>query len=35
MQALTKKEKDVLKKAAQRDRGRLKKNKIVPMDPFR
>jgi membrane associated rhomboid family serine protease len=35
MQALTKKERDILKKAAQRDRGRLKNNKIVPLDPFR
>lgn len=35
MQSLTMKEKEILKKAARRDRGRLKNNKIVPLDPFR
>ncbi|MBN1603211.1 MAG: rhomboid family intramembrane serine protease [Chitinispirillaceae bacterium] len=35
MQSLTMKEKEILKKAARRDRERLKNNKIVPLDPFR
>ncbi|HEX2959480.1 MAG TPA: rhomboid family intramembrane serine protease [Chitinispirillaceae bacterium] len=35
MESLTLKERELLKKAAQKDRGRLKNNKIVPFDPFR
>jgi membrane associated rhomboid family serine protease len=35
MESLTLKEKELLKKAAHKDRERLKNNKIVPLDPFR
>jgi membrane associated rhomboid family serine protease len=35
MGSLTLKEKELLKKAAHKDRERLKNNKIVPLDPFR